>query len=29
VKATLENAGYDVTYSMFNMPVWEEIAPPC
>ena len=28
VKATLENAGYDAHYEMFNMPVWRETAPP-
>jgi Zn-dependent M28 family amino/carboxypeptidase len=28
VKATLEKAGYDVKFSMFNMPEWEEIAAP-
>ena len=28
VKATLENAGYDARYEMFNMPEWEETAPP-
>jgi Zn-dependent M28 family amino/carboxypeptidase len=28
VKATLEKAGYDAHYEMFNMPEWEEDAPP-
>ena len=28
VKATLEKAGYDARYEMFNMPEWEETAPP-
>jgi Zn-dependent M28 family amino/carboxypeptidase len=28
VKATLEKAGYDAHYEMFNMPVWNETAPP-
>jgi Zn-dependent M28 family amino/carboxypeptidase len=28
VKATLENAGYDAHYEMFNMPQWDETAPP-
>jgi Zn-dependent M28 family amino/carboxypeptidase len=28
VKATLEQAGYDAHYEMFNMPVWHETAPP-
>ena len=28
VKATLEKAGYDARYSMFNMPMWHEDAPP-
>ena len=28
VKATLEKAGYDVRFSMFNMPEWEETAAP-
>ena len=28
VKATLEKAGYDVRYEMFNMPDWHETAPP-
>jgi Zn-dependent M28 family amino/carboxypeptidase len=28
VKATLEKAGYNARYEMFNMPTWEEIAPP-
>jgi hypothetical protein len=29
VKSTLEKTGaYNVSYSMFNMPDWEEIAPP-
>jgi Zn-dependent M28 family amino/carboxypeptidase len=29
VKSTLEKTGaYNVSYSMFNMPVWEELAPP-
>jgi Zn-dependent M28 family amino/carboxypeptidase len=28
VKATLENAGYDAHYEMFNMPVWQETAAP-
>jgi hypothetical protein len=28
VKATLEKAGYDARYEMFNMPVWQETAPP-
>src|SRR5918912_1135941 len=28
VKATLEKAGYDARYEMFNMPVWHETAPP-
>ena len=27
VKSTLEKAGYDVKYSMFNMPVWQELGP--
>ena len=28
VKATLEKAGYDARYEMFNMPEWRETAPP-
>jgi len=28
VKATLEKAGYDARYEMFNMPEWRENAPP-
>src|SRR4051812_13219065 len=28
VKATLEKAGYDARYEMFNMPVWHESAAP-
>ena len=28
VKATLEKAGYDARYEMFNMPDWRENAPP-
>ena len=28
VKATLEKAGYDAHYEMFNMPEWQETAPP-
>jgi Zn-dependent M28 family amino/carboxypeptidase len=28
VKATLENAGYDARYEMFNMPIWHEKAAP-
>ena len=28
VKATLEKAGYSARYEMFNMPIWEELAPP-
>src|SRR3954451_24670691 len=28
VKATLENAGYDARYEMFNMPIWREDAAP-
>ena len=28
VKATLEKAGYDARYEMFNMPIWRETAPP-
>ena len=28
VKATLEKAGYDARYEMFNMPEWEETAAP-
>jgi len=28
VKATLEKAGYDARYEMFNMPEWLENAPP-
>ena len=28
VKSTLEKAGYDAHYEMFNMPVWNETAPP-
>src|SRR5262245_35407056 len=28
VKATLENAGYDARYEMFNMPDWRENAAP-
>ena len=28
VKATLEKAGYDARYEMFNMPEWTETAPP-
>src|SRR5262245_55840402 len=28
VKATLEAAGYDAHYEMFNMPEWHETAPP-
>jgi Zn-dependent M28 family amino/carboxypeptidase len=28
VKATLERAGYDARYEMFNMPEWQESAPP-
>ncbi|WP_053226473.1 M28 family metallopeptidase [Solirubrobacter soli] len=28
VKATLEKAGYDAHYEMFNMPQWVETAPP-
>jgi Zn-dependent M28 family amino/carboxypeptidase len=28
VKATLEKAGYDARYEMFNMPVWRETAAP-
>ena len=28
VKATLEKAGYDARYEMFNMPEWQETAPP-
>jgi Zn-dependent M28 family amino/carboxypeptidase len=28
VKATLEKAGYDAHYEMFNMPEWQENAPP-
>ena len=28
VKATLEKAGYDAHYEMFNMPEWHENAPP-
>src|SRR3954454_23437019 len=28
VKATLEKAGYDAHYEMFNMPEWKETAPP-
>ena len=27
VKATLEKAGYDAHYEMFNMPEWHETAP--
>src|SRR6185312_1679781 len=28
VKATLEKAGYQAHYEMFNMPEWKETAPP-
>src|SRR3954451_17449316 len=28
VKATLEKAGYDARFEMFNMPVWHESAAP-
>src|SRR5262245_21513307 len=28
VKTTLENAGYDAHYEMFNMPEWHETAAP-
>jgi hypothetical protein len=28
VKATLEKAGYDAHYEMFNMPEWHETAAP-
>ena len=28
VKATLEKAGYNARYEMFDMPTWEETAPP-
>jgi Zn-dependent M28 family amino/carboxypeptidase len=28
VKATLEKAGYDARYEMFNMPIWHETAAP-
>jgi Zn-dependent M28 family amino/carboxypeptidase len=28
VKATLEKAGYDAHYEMFNMPIWQENAAP-
>jgi Zn-dependent M28 family amino/carboxypeptidase len=28
VKATLEKAGYNARYEMFNMPIWRETAPP-
>jgi Zn-dependent M28 family amino/carboxypeptidase len=28
VKATLEKAGYNARYEMFNMPIWHEDAPP-
>src|SRR6478735_12489060 len=28
VKATLEKAGYDARYEMFNMPTWQENAAP-
>jgi Zn-dependent M28 family amino/carboxypeptidase len=28
VKATLEEAGYDARYEMFNMPIWHETAAP-
>jgi hypothetical protein len=28
VKATLEKAGYDARYEMFNMPEWHENAAP-
>jgi Zn-dependent M28 family amino/carboxypeptidase len=28
VKATLEQAGYDARFEMFNMPVWHETAAP-
>jgi len=28
VKATLEKAGYQTKYSMFNMLTWEELGPP-
>ena len=28
VKKTLEDAGYNARYEMFNMPVWREDAPP-
>ena len=28
VKATLEKAGYDARYEMFNMPEWRETAAP-
>ncbi|MFI5915881.1 M28 family metallopeptidase [Dactylosporangium sp. NPDC051541] len=28
VKSTLERAGYNVHYEMFNMPEWRETAPP-
>jgi Zn-dependent M28 family amino/carboxypeptidase len=28
VKATLEKAGYAARYEMFNMPIWQENAPP-
>src|SRR5262245_40543106 len=28
VKATLEEAGYNAHYEMFNMPEWQENAPP-
>ena len=28
VKETLEAAGYDARYEMFNMPIWHETAPP-
>jgi hypothetical protein len=28
VKATLEKAGYDARYEMFNMPEWHETAAP-
>src|SRR5689334_7616748 len=28
VKATLEKAGYDARYGMFNMPIWQENAAP-
>src|SRR3954454_6379846 len=28
VKATLEKAGYNARYELFNMPEWRETAPP-